>query len=459
MSPPALDMTFTLPVCYSEYMSTDTFAPAPATEAPAPRAYTIPAIHEAEFVKRVAQANTYLVRHGIDGAFTFSREAILVPSAKDADVLEEWITFTSTSAPTFALGDYVFVASLVGEEHGMVVHTAPGQSLVGWDRPEGDDQTCDHCALKRDRKSLYVVRNIATGDVTQVGSTCIQAFLGVEPKGLGMLEFLDALDAVVRGFSESTSTLPEVFTVDRILAVSAAITDMGRKYVSVARANEWERPSSASLIKGHVIYGAPRKANYRGPHAEADFARDLAEYQRIQARAAEVQADEALMADIKAAADTLNAGSDYADNMAIIVAGESVRTRNVGILASLLAIYARIQREAAEAKAPKPAAVTGFLAPVKTVSKSGKETATRLRNVALTLNRVHHLPEGDFGPRTILAGTIDGHQVEWFATGDIDAEAGDVLTLSAVSIKAHKAAGSDRYTKVDTTVLTRGVIA
>ena len=453
MSAPALDMTSTLSVCYSEYMSTDTFAPAPATEAPAPRVYTIPAIHEAEFVKRVAQANTYLVRHGIDGAFTFSREAILVPSAKDENVLDEFVVFTSTSAPVFSLGDYVFVASLVGEEHGMVVHTAPGQSLVGWDRPEGDDQTCDHCALVRDRKSLYVVRNIATGDVTQVGSTCIQAFLGVEPKGLGMLEFLDALDAVVRGFSESTSSLPEVFTVDRILAVSAAITEMGRKYVSVARANEWERPSSASLIKGHVIYGAPRRANYRGPSADADYRKDLAEYQRIQERAAEVQADEALMADIKAAAATLNAGSDYADNMAIIVAGESVRVRNVGILASLLAVYARNITAAAE-KAAAPAAVTGFLAPVK----NAKGKATRLKDVTIALTRVREF-DGDYGTRTLLAGTVNGQAVEWFATGSFDFEEGDSVTLSAVSIKAHKPAGSDRYTRVDTTVLTRGVIA
>lgn len=453
MSAPTLDYEFTLQPCYSTYMSTDTFAPAPATEAPEVKSYNLPIVHEAEFIARVAKVNARLTREGIAGQFTFDREVILVPSDADKDVLVERVVFTLTSAPTFALGDYVFVASLVGEEAGMVVHTAPNQTLVGWDRPAGDDTSCAHCGVDRNRKSLYVVRNIATGEVVQVGSTCIQLFLGVELKGLWALEFLDALDATVRGFG-SASTLPDIFTVDRVLAVSAAITEMGRKYVSVAKASEWERPSSGSLVRGHLVYGAPRRANYRGPEAEADYQADLAAYLAIQERAAAVQADAELLDAIKAAAATLSQGSDYADNMAIILAGENVRVRNVGILASLLAIYARNLAEAAD-KAAKPAAVTGFLAPVK----DAKGKATRLKNVALTLTRVRYI-DGNYGTTTLLAGTgPEGHAVEWFASGHITAEEGDVLTLSAVSIKAHKPAGTDKYTKVDTTVLTRGVIA
>lgn len=429
---------------------------AETTTAPELRTYVIPAIHLDELSSLFAKANGKLARWGIDGLFTWAEVSRTeVPTLADKDVTQTWVTVAVTSAPVFALGDYVFVASLVAEDAGMVVHTAPGQTLEGWTRPAGDDQTCEHCNVARDRKHLYVVRNVVTGEVVQVGSTCIEAFLGVEVKGLGMLEFLDSLDEIVRGFEGNYGAGRGEFglTVPRVLSLAWVLSKQGRGYISVSNAQAWDKTPTGAAVRSHGFYGAPNRAHYRGTTAEADYQADLAEYIRNEDAARAAQADEALMAAIIASAETVRAGSDYGDNLRIIVQSEAVRDRNVGILASLVAVYARELNLRAEAAA-KPAPVEGFLAPVK----DAKGKASRLRGLQFTVTRVRYL-DGDYGTTTILVGTAStGHAVEWFASGHISADEGDVITLDA-SVKAHRPAGSDKYTRVDTTVLTRGKIA
>jgi hypothetical protein len=105
----------------------------------------------------------------------------------------------------------------------------------------------------------------------------------------------------------------------------------------------------------------------------------------------------------------------------------------------------------------KKVVVEGFLGPKPYKNEKGKTVTCRLRGLEIALTYVREF-DNDFGTTTKMVGTApSGHVVEWWATGTFGVEAGDVVTVDA-SVKDNRPANADQYTKVDTTVLTRGTI-
>ncbi len=303
---------------------------------------------------------------------------------------------------------------------------------------------CGHCNLKRDRRRLYIVRDERDGSLHQVGHSCIELYTGLKLKGLWALEFGKQL----RGFgSDDAGGGPRSYSaqVDRVLGLAFAFAAEGRSYVSLKAAEFAPTPATAEDVRT-ALFGKieqPKRKDYR---LERDYQRALDSYHRflenIQKGIAYGE-DAALIAEIKAAADSLAPGTDYADNMHVILAGENVSLRNIGILVSLVAVYAR-EKELAVKREQKEPFAKGFLAPVK----------TRVRGLEITLTTVKSW-EGQWGWTTLLVGrTADNHLVKWFASGEHDYEPGDTLSLKAATVKAHEV-----YEGIDQTVITRGILA
>jgi len=81
------------------------------------------------------------------------------------------------------VGDYEFLAHIERTSAGNFVDTVPGMEAD----PEWrtTDSRCDHCGTSRKRKNVYMVRNRISGDVVQVGRTCLRDFLGIDdPKSI-----------------------------------------------------------------------------------------------------------------------------------------------------------------------------------------------------------------------------------------------------------------------------------
>lgn len=400
--------------------------------------YSFPADRLVDFQHIIAKANRRLERAGSPAMFE--------PTVKVEDRTETTITglsvtvsyaFVTMASLQLTVGDYTFVARLVPEEAGMTVHTAPGETLEGWVRPDADDTHCDHCQVKRDRVNLFVVRNNANGELIQLGQQCIALYLGMEPKGLWALDFQGDLDAAVGEFSEGGGGGRRDYSADiaEVLGVALAVTNGGKGYVSRANADLWEKESTGSLVK-RVLFGIYPKGNKPDEKEERE---------RILAFAAEgkaLAAQQDLIDSVKAAADSLRAG-DYADNLAVILAAPSgiVGQRNISTLASLVSVYYRQQEQRAEAAKAKDAAAQGFIGAV----------GERVRDFHVTATSVREF-EGDYGVTTLLVGrTDDGHTVKWFASGGRDWEPGDRIHFGAATVKAH-----ENYKGVDQTALTRG---
>lgn len=61
-----------------------------------------------------------------------------------------------------------------------LVYVMPGQILPEQFRSRGAN--CEHCGWLRKRRDTYILREDTTGDLKQVGRTCIQDFIGIDPE-------------------------------------------------------------------------------------------------------------------------------------------------------------------------------------------------------------------------------------------------------------------------------------
>lgn len=422
------------------------------TEVHEPVTFSCPAYRYEEFVKRVDKANRRLERAGGAERFQFTFETfqkqINREGNKSVVIYEPWFRATLVNDSfRITAGDYTFIATLIAEEAGYTVHTAPGQSLDGWTRPAVDDIHCDVCNTVRRRQNIYIVLDGTTGKLIQVGTNCLAPLLGYSPQSLWALTWTSELselgeDSDEDGWAGYRGAAERTVSIDRVLAVAWAITNGGKNYVSTkaadayAAATNWERtkPTTVSLIHGHL---AGRPKPYRGDDTRGQ------EWDAIEVK---VEATPQWIVDaIKASVDGVKTGTDYGDNLRTILAAESGRVtfRNIGILGSLVAVYAREQQLLVERKQEANTTAKGFLGSVK----------ERIRNFSITLTTVREF-DGDYGTKTLLIGkTADGHIVKWWATGSFSVEVGDELKFEAATVKEHEV-----YRGLDNTVVTRGKV-
>ncbi|MFE7421113.1 hypothetical protein [Rhodococcus sp. NPDC057529] len=100
-----------------------------------------------------------------------------------------------------------------------------------------------------------MLRHGDTGEITQVGASCITLFLGVKVAGLWTLEYdLDEHLPALGGQRWGEPTVGEdrsLHTLDTI-ALALAFSDGGRGYVSRARARDREIPDLWSCQRSVV---------------------------------------------------------------------------------------------------------------------------------------------------------------------------------------------------------------
>ncbi len=421
--------------CYDiDMSSTEESTQQQQPASPTAHQWELPAYNLDAFKAKIAQANGKLARAGLQARFEitytpfeYTRTVSDAPENQALErpgIVEPWVRATLDGPLTLRHGHYTFAASLVAEEAGITVHCAPGQELGGY-APKGTTD-CDHCGVDRNRTRLYLVRDERDSSIVQLGHSCIELYTGIAPKGLWALTFDEELNVFTEPSEGGFGQRDLGAAVDTVLAYAYAHTNQGRNYV----------PSSSD---GESTVGKVRMSLFGAIHRLKDRERQY--YQDKAAEAATYLDDAELLTAIKASVTETGEDTDYGRNLRVILAGETVSGRNVGILASLVKVYARKMQIEAERKA-NPAA-KGFLGEIK----------QRIRNISLHLTHVHE-SDGYYGTTTMFIGrTGDGHVVKWFAAGTFTYQIGDTLNLQAATVKAHEV-----YQEQDQTVITRAKI-
>ena len=102
------------------------------------------------------------------------------------------------------------------------------------------DFYCDHCKSRRDRKIVYVVKNIKTGEYKQVGSTCLKDFIGghnPEGKANFLSGLYDLLGSIYKeylnpDFSDFNSKTPFSIDIHTFLSEIALEVRIQGRYIT-----------------------------------------------------------------------------------------------------------------------------------------------------------------------------------------------------------------------------------
>lgn len=220
-----------------------------------------------------------------------------------------------------------------------IVRCAPGVTDEAVDRTLLRPGACDHCNTQRpNRRKLYLVRRPGTGELRQVGATCIKDFLGwsVTPVFVSTDELLD---------DEQTGTRqgPPAYTPRYIVAVAIAAVE----------AFGWV-PRSRAMNDPRAIATAERMTPFLvGPASGRAGDADREVIARIESHmpAAESRVDEVISTVLD---DFADATHGYQANLRAALVAEQIEIGQLGLTASTVAAYNRIISDQTQ-QAEKPA--------------------------------------------------------------------------------------------------------
>lgn len=331
--------------------------------------------------------------------------------------------FVNNVIPT--IGDFELLG-VVADEDGMVfANMVPFEKYPFETAPTA--KPCEHCNVARPRKTGYIVRNVETKEVLQVGKTCLREYLGYDPKnvlrGLRVAEELgEMMENACGGFGKPT------YAVEEVLMLTKYMVDRFG-WLSKGRAAEFDRQDATAILV--------EKCFARETKDDADFLKE--------ARAAVKNPAEKLVEYVKAVRTWLEVdladvdiGNDYLYNLAQFGGVEEFTNfRRFGLLCSALQAYDRDLKKKELHKAV-----------VKTSEFVG-EVKERLRDLVLVQKSCFER-NGQWGVTYAYNFTdADGNVFMYWGTVDLEVENGDEVTVDA-TVKKHEV-----YNGVKQTHLTR----
>jgi hypothetical protein len=315
---------------------------------------------------------------------------------------------------------YTFVGVLdYTEDAGVITRPVPGVDVdlsIHRVRPN----ECDHCHKNRNRNETYVLMN-AEGDTMQVGSTCIQPYMGLTVSGLAWLsgEPFAELEEM-REPSESGPRPKPRYSVDYIIRAACAVeTVFG--FVSKAAA-AFDQTPTVSYV--YDLISPPTT----GRAAE--------EFQKWARRIDQDKAEEKA-AIVRDFAKTIEGNSEYAENMRTLANGETVNSRNIGLLVSAVGAYNRAMGDVIKREAKKVSEFVG------NVGDKIDIVGTVERSFTFENSFSYY---GGMSEILIIRGE-DGNVYKWKASTATDFEVGDRVSGKA-TIKAHEDYKGEKQTTV-----------
>ena len=288
-------------------------------------------------------ANSKAAKLGVPG-FTATYGEVFTVKVKDdsaaAGYIEvERVTVTVVGAP-IVIPNFRFLGRVDFEEGVTLVNARPGETIPA--RYFHATTYCDHCTSQRQRNMVYIFRRDGGEQHIQVGRTCLKDFMGHDPEAVlnsTRLEgsLFDAIDEEVgRGGRESP-----VIWLDSVLEMAAAVIRHNNgAFMSKGSASKINErgdlfvPATSDLVFDQLFPQTPRPKGWVKITPEAQ---DVERAAAAKAWCLESMTD---------------LSNDYQHNLRELMGAERIKIRRIGIVTSLLGVYARhlgelVKREAA----------------------------------------------------------------------------------------------------------------
>jgi hypothetical protein len=363
----------------------------------------------------IQKANDKLARNGIPDRFTYTlengsiNESVWSDNGMTIRTVENVLVCT-LNVPSISYGGWEFVARCepFGDNGKLITYPVPGIELNGY-RPS--EYRCDHCGIDRYRKATYLIRN-ANGEFKQIGSTCLQPFLGIEPTGLWALFF----DPSSVSESEASNNgiggyFPKEYNALDIMRLALAVSDNGKGFASKG-STVYSGVSTVDIVNMCLSTGKVREAGMSHFDSEV-FA-----------------GNESLAKAIINHAATLNGTKDYEVNLSTIAQSETIGAKQFGLFVSAIGSYNR--QMAYEVKQAVKAESTDkgnnlFFGDIKGKVTDHQMTVTFINNDIPT----------KFGTATLITFLDnEGYAFKWFASGVKRYDIGQSVKVTG-TIKAH----------------------
>jgi hypothetical protein len=328
------------------------------------------------------------------------------------DAITTHISF-AVGAGTYGDG-WSFLAKVEHTPAGNIVSYPPttDEALVAQGAFAKVSPACEHCRTNRDRKLTYIVQH-ADGRRSQVGSTCIDVFLGL-PEGTcshlkmqGMGDDDEDFDSLPRDTSLSLGEL---------IAAGCCAT----------RTRGWKSKTSAAALGGTPTLDVALTL-MQGSSG------DLKELERQGVVMTRQDVDASARVIAWGRNELVSDGSDYMDNLTVAIASDHVEYRHAGIAISLISAFNRAQEQAARIQAQRQSSAS---------SQFIGNVGDKLVNVPMTATFTRII-DGNYGPSTLIRLlTAEGNIVVWYATGAREDIQKDHTYRVSGTIKAHKDDGT-----------------
>lgn len=288
-----------------------------------------------------------------------------------------------------------------------VVRCAPGVTDESVDRDMLRPGACDHCNTARaNRRKLYLVRSIETGEYRQVGATCIKDFLGWH----AMPVFIPT-DDVIDSDHAAGGGQPAFTPRFVVVAALAAVAAFG--WVPRSRAQyDPKATATADTMMPYLIGPATGKAG------EAD--RKVIAAIEPHIAAAEAQVDEVIDTVLAEFADATHG---YEANLRAALRAEHIEYGQLGITASVVPAYERIIGKHAEQQAKPKETEPEYLGAV-----GEKVEFTGIVTTAMTVDGYAYN-----STQNLIVITTDTALVKFYsaAAWTYEVETGDTVTVAA----------------------------
>lgn len=291
--------------------------------------FTIPEENYETAVNKINAANRRLEKNGINERFEMEANKIFVPKKKkDPEDPSRMIEYAEAfyeikiNEPKLSYDGYEFLAVMKSEGKGFLVNSRKDVELGG-ERP--DAMYCEHCGHNRHRAKTYLIKT-PEGDTKQIGSRCVEAYLGVRPEGLWALEY-SAEDAIESGSKRrgDAAGVPH-YPVNTTLAIALAASNHGKDF------------HGASSYGGVPTTVAVDDIRHGGKLVDPTWRSEML------AKVDEIESTNAVK-ELKDKINAMEGNSDYVKNLQVAISDDYGSVKNQNLLVSAVSILAREERQ------------------------------------------------------------------------------------------------------------------
>lgn len=376
------------------------------------REYNFPKYALGTAIASIEKANKKAERAGIDERFTYSINEYSITKPDDNGFLrtEDRVSL-KLNTPSISHEGWTFVGKMEwDEESGLITKLAPGQTLN--DRPE--TELCDVCKKVRHRNNTYIVSN--GSEQRQVGSNCLQQFMGIRPAGLWMLDFEEEFkEKIDQDLPNHEGSRNARYSTEEILLYGLAISNE-RGWVSKGLAMQSGALSTSSILD--TILSSGKKTTEQV---------ELLDRTRIGAT------NESTKAQLKAVLESvkeMSGDSDFSVNLKKLVESETVSNKNIPLLLSAIGVHQAANRKKIEKK---------VLLNSEWQGTKGEKLPPR----EVTVTSVRQVPNysGRYGaPDTSTVISFrdnDGNVYKSFYSGSRNMKEGEKIEITSATVKDH----------------------